>query len=76
MKSLGESQLRVTTCPGRKHFHQELLRLDIWAESATSVCFKVPPGHGGHTQVFVVSTGESGSTGTGPTLDSGVEFLV
>jgi catechol-2,3-dioxygenase len=54
IKALGEVALRVNDLPRMKGFYQALLGLDILGESATSVFFRIAPGYGGHTQVFVL----------------------
>ena len=54
VKCLGEIALRVNDLPRMKGFYREVIGLEILGESATAVFFKVAPGYGGHTQVFVL----------------------
>ncbi len=68
IQGLGEVALRVNNLDAMRRFYRDVIGLEVLAGSETAVFFRLAPGYGGHTQVFVLfdRSGQPGYTGLNP----------
>src|SRR5262245_23411856 len=54
VRALGEVALRVNDLGGMRRFYENVLGLEVLRVFDHAVFYRIAPGHGGHTQVFVL----------------------
>jgi catechol-2,3-dioxygenase len=54
IRALGEVALRVNDLAGMRRFYETVLGLEPLGVFEHAVFYRLAPGHGGHTQVFVL----------------------
>ncbi len=54
VRALGEVALRVSDLAAMRRFYEDVLGFELLGVFEHAVFYRIAPGHGGHTQVFVL----------------------